>query len=173
MPTADLLNHPDYKYLVRHQGEPNLSLLGGPAADITPANLLKKLMVKWSEEAEETSVCTAPVSRAHAGDAVMPERWEEAGGPGGSDGAMAQRDQGGLWGRAAPDLPRVSSNSPAAAAGRRRKCRRRSKKILKPSAEAVSMANSGLYLSSASTCSRAIASIRPSWLQHGRQVNLL
>ena len=128
---------------MRHNGEPNLSLLGGPHADITPANLLKKLMVKWSEEAEESYDSTAPGFGACAGDAVMPEHWEEAGGSG---GATAQEGQGG-WRRG-------SRNSDVTAAGRKGADhrRRRTKKSLKPNAEAVSMANQGLHFSFASCC---------------------
>ena len=137
--TADLLNHPDYKYLVRHNGEPNLSLLGGPDADISPANLLKKLMVKWSEEAEESSECATPGFGACAEDAVMPEPWEEAGATGGSGGAMEQGVQSGRR--------RSSMKSGVKAAGRRGEGKRRRRRNNKPNAEAVSMANQGLHFS--------------------------
>ena len=45
-----------------HKGQPNLSLLGGPSADITPANLLNKLVSRWSEEAQSqlASGCNIP-----------------------------------------------------------------------------------------------------------------
>lgn len=49
---AELLAHPDYQYLVKHGGEPSLSLLGGPEHDISAANLWKKLMNKWAAEGE-------------------------------------------------------------------------------------------------------------------------
>ena len=147
MVAADLLNHPDYKYLVRHNGEPNLSLLGGPAADITPANLMKKLMVKWSEEAAEISECTPPGFEACVGDAGMPERWEEAEPPRGSGGPIEQGGQGG-WRRSSMDGD-VKAAGRRGTGGRRR---RRNKKGLKPSAEAVSMANQGVQINFASCC---------------------
>ena len=141
---ADLLKRPDYKYLVSHDGEPNLSLLGGPHADITPANLLKKLMVKWSEESSD---CIPPGFGACTEDSVLPERWDEAGGSAGSRGPMEQEGQG-QWRRG-------SMNGEVPAAGRRgAECRRRRrhKKSLKPNAEAVSMANQGLHFNHASFC---------------------
>lgn len=144
---ADLLNHPDYKYLVRHNGEPNLSLLGGPDADITPANLLKKLMVKWSEEAEESAEQTTPGFGACAGSAVMPERWAEAGAAAGSGRAMEQGVQGG--GRGSSMKSGVKAAGTRGAGDRRR---RRKNKSLKPNAEAVSMANQGVHFSFASCC---------------------
>ena len=47
---------------MRHKGQPNLSLLGGPCADITPANLLNKLVSRWTEEAQTqiASSCNIP-----------------------------------------------------------------------------------------------------------------
>lgn len=148
MVPADLLNHPDYKYLVRHKGEPCLSLLGGPEADITPANLLKKIVAKWSEEPEESS--GGSWFGASGGDAVMPERWEEAGGSaGGSMGAMEEGPRG--------EGARNSMSSDGKVAGRRRGAggrqrRRRSSKSMKPPADAVSMANQGLCFSFACIC---------------------
>lgn len=151
MVAADLLNHPDYKYLVRHNGEPSLSLLGGPEADITPANLLKKIMAKWCKEPEESSDGnTASGFGASAGDAAIPERWEEAGGSaGGSRGAMEEGPQG--------EGARDSLSSDGKAAGRRRgaggrRRRRQSSKSMKPPADAVSMANQGVYFRFACIC---------------------
>ena len=146
---------------MRHNGQPNLSLLGGPDADITPANLLKKFMVKWCEEAEETSECTSPGFGACAG---MPERCEEAGPSGESRGPMEQRGQGG---------GRRSSRGVAAAGKRGAAGRRRSNKSLKPNAEAVSMANQGLHLKPLHVRLIAASTHQYLWLQHGVQVTML
>ena len=114
--SADLYNHPDYQYLVHHNGEPNLSLFGGPSADITPANLLSKLMTRWSEEAEQSpeSASSSATAEACLGTAAAP---------------FSCTDHSNATARA--------SSATAAAA------RRRSKGGLKPSADAVSMANTG------------------------------
>ncbi|KAA6424665.1 MAG: hypothetical protein FRX49_05332 [Trebouxia sp. A1-2] len=115
---AELLSHPDYQYLVCHNGQPNLSLIGGPSADITPANLLNKLMSKWSEEEDQQSHESASSSAtAESGFATV------------SDTLLSTTN---ITSRSTGVMPAT-----AAAAGRR------VKGGLRPSADAVSMANSG------------------------------
>lgn len=134
---ADLFNDPDYQYLVRHNGEPNLSLLGGPAADITPASLLNKLMLKWSKEADESP-----------DDIPNPEFTKAAFSNYDSNGVLSER-----WQTPADDLlPNCNSSSGdtaveshvTAARGRRKGVTSSRTDRLKPSAEAFSMANTGL-----------------------------
>ena len=142
---ADLFNDPDYQCLVSHNGVPNLSLLGGPAADITPANLLNKCILKWAEEEqaeEEEEADESPGSRESASGAYsvgsgkpLPECWQTTC----ADLGVNQSDSSG---------PAVlgSVTTVAAESSRRRgetREGRRKKKSLKPSAEAVSMANTG------------------------------
>lgn len=175
MVAADLLNHPDYKYLVRHKGEPSLSLLGGPEADISPANLLKKIMAKWSKEPEESSDGgTASGFGASGGAIAMPERWEEAGGSGGSMGAVEEGARG--------EGARNSMSSDGNAAGRRRgaggrRRRRISKESLRPPADAVSMANQGshfqLCMHASNARPMAPSAYHHPWLQQIVQVLLL
>ena len=115
---AELYSHPDYQYLVRHNGQPNLSLVGGPSADITPANLLNRLMTQWSEEEDQqspesaSSNATAESCFATASNTLL------------STTTTACRSTG-VW------------SATAAAA------ERRGKGGLRPSADAVSMANTG------------------------------
>ena len=118
---AELYSHPDYQYLVRHNGQPNLSLFGGPSADITPANLLNKLMTQWSEEEDQqspesaSSSATAEPCFATIGDTLL------------STNTASSRSAG-------------FRSATAAAA------RRRVKGDWRPSADAVSMANTvGLF----------------------------
>lgn len=66
---AELCNHPDYRYLVEHNGEPSLSLFGGPTADISSANLLNHFLHKWAAEGEahhNNSPSPAPSSNSFA-----------------------------------------------------------------------------------------------------------
>ena len=49
---AELCNHPDYRYLVEHKGEPSLSLFGGPTADVSSANLLNHFLHNWAADRE-------------------------------------------------------------------------------------------------------------------------
>jgi len=103
---------------VRYNGQPNLSLFGGPSADITPANLLNKLMTQWSEEEDQqspesaSSSATAESCFATASDTLL------------SSTTTTNRSAG-------------VRSATAAAAGRR------GKGGLRPSADAVSMANTG------------------------------
>ncbi|DBB18793.1 TPA: hypothetical protein ACH3X3_000394 [Trebouxia sp. C0006] len=116
---ADLYGHPDYQYLVRHKGQPNLSLFGGSAADITPANLLNKLMTQWSEEEDQQSPESASSSSATA------------------ESCFATADDTLLSTTTTTSSSTGFRSATAAAAGRRGKGGRR------PSADAVSMANTG------------------------------
>ncbi len=117
---ADLYSHPDYQYLVRHNGQPNLSLFGGPSADIASANLLNKLMTQWSEEEDQqspesaSSSATAESCFATASDTLLSN----------TTTTTTSRSAG-------------VRSATAAAAGRR------GKGALRPSADAVSMANTG------------------------------
>ena len=116
---ADLYSHPDYQYLVRHKGQPNLSLFGGSAADITPANLLNKLMTQWSEEEDQQSPESASSSSATA------------------ESCFATADDTLLSTTTTTSSSTGFRSATAAAAGRR------GKGGLRPSADAVSMANTG------------------------------
>ncbi|DBA73446.1 TPA: hypothetical protein ACH3X1_011479 [Trebouxia sp. C0004] len=126
---AELYSHPDYQYLVRHNGQPNLSLFGGPSADITPANLLNKLMTQWSEEEDQQSPETASSSAtaescfATTSDTLLS-----------TTTTITTSSSAGV------------RSATAAAAGRR------GKTSLRPSADAVSMANTGC---------RTVPGIRP------------
>ncbi len=121
---ADLYSHPDYQYLVRHNGQPNLSLFGGPSADITPANLLNKLMTQWSEEEDQqspesaSSSATAESCFATAVDTLLSRTSTT------TTTTTTSRSAG-------------VRSATAAAAGKG------GKGSLRPSADAVSMANTG------------------------------
>lgn len=115
---ADLYSHPDYQYLVRHSGQPNLSLFDGPSADITPANLLNKLMTRWSEEEDQQSPESASSS------ATAESCFATASDPLFSTTTTTNCSAG-------------VKSATAATAGRR------GKGGLRPSADAVSMANTG------------------------------
>ena len=116
---AEPYSHPDYQYLVRHNGQPNLSLFGGSSADITPANLLNKVMTQWSDEEAQQSPESASSSAT-------------------AESCFATAD-GTLPGITINTTSRSTGvrSATAAAAGRR------GKGGLKPSADAVSMANTG------------------------------
>ena len=115
---AELYSHPDYQYLVRHNGQPNLSLFGGPSADITPANLLNKLMTRWSEEEDRKSPESASSSAT-------------------AESCFATADDTLLSTSTTSSSSAGVRSATATAAGRR------GKGALRPSADAVSMANTG------------------------------
>ena len=117
---AELFNHPDYQTLVRHKGEPNLSLLRGPSADITPSKLLSKLMSTWSENTDNQQ----PLKSASSIDQDLP--------------ALLVTPVKALLGNARSPLTEIAEAHSKGAA-----VRSGCSKSLVPSEEAVRMANIG------------------------------